>query len=78
MPPFRADRVALESVDPDPIPFGIIEIQQRHHFLGARELMVMVQLRRPRQSRAVIHHQQSATRRSELSCNSANTVEGSS
>ena len=59
MLPFRADGVALDRFNSDPIPFGIIEIQQRHHFLGARELMVMVQLRRPRRSRAVIHHHQS-------------------
>ena len=44
MLPFRADRVALEGVDPDPIPLGFIEFQRRHHFLEARELMVMVQL----------------------------------
>lgn len=43
MLPFRADRVALEGVSPDPIPLGFIEIQQRHHFPGARKLMVMVQ-----------------------------------
>ena len=57
----RADGVALDRFDSDPIPLRIIEIQQRHHVLGAFKLvMVVVQFRRPRWRRAMIHDQHRA------------------